>query len=156
VEPVYDSYCGLYCGACPVLSANERGDVEKRAAEWKMSPEELRCWGCKTDVTAVFCTDCEIRRCARERGVEFCSACDEYPCDRLTSFAEDEHPHHSVVLKNLEIIESKGLRSWLDERKERWSCPVCGARFTWYDCKCAGCGATTYDCRDEERDLRGS
>ena len=24
----YDSYCGLYCGACPVLGANERNDQD--------------------------------------------------------------------------------------------------------------------------------
>ncbi|NVM57109.1 MAG: DUF3795 domain-containing protein, partial [Desulfobacterales bacterium] len=64
--------------ACPILGANERADEEwiKKAAEIeKCKPEDLRCMGCKTEVTAVFCTDCRVRRCARQKGVEICSEC---------------------------------------------------------------------------------
>jgi predicted RNA-binding Zn-ribbon protein involved in translation (DUF1610 family) len=153
VDPIYDSYCGLYCGSCPVLLANERGIVERRAAEWKTKLEDLRCFGCRSETNAIFCTDCVVRDCARDRGVKSCSECGEYPCKMLKDFQADEHSHHSVVLKNLETIKEKGLDVWLEEQRARWTCPACGARFTWYDEKCPECGAETYDCRAEERDL---
>ncbi|HUT98453.1 MAG TPA: DUF3795 domain-containing protein [bacterium] len=153
MEPIYDTYCGLYCGACPVVLANERGNVEQRAAEWGMKPEELACFGCRSQTTAVFCTDCGMRLCARNRGIRSCCECGEYPCEILKNFQADEHPHHSVILKNLETIREKGLDAWLAEQAGRWRCPGCGARFTWYDTKCAECGAELYDCRVEERDL---
>jgi len=149
----YDTYCGLYCGACPVLLANETGTVERRAVEWNMKPGELRCLGCRSEMTAVFCTDCVIRPCARDRGITSCCDCSEYPCELLRNFRADEHPHHSVILKNLARIKEKGPDAWLEEQKHRWSCPVCGARFTWYDDRCPECGAETYDCRAEELDL---
>jgi hypothetical protein len=149
----YATYCGLYCGACPILAANERGEVEKRAAEGGVKPEVLRCLGCKSETIAVFCVDCEMRQCARDRGIDSCGECGEYPCKMLESFRADEHPHHSVVLKNLERMKEKGPDAWLEEQKARWSCPACGARFTWYDDRCPECGGETYDCRAEELDL---
>ena len=133
--------------------ANERGEVEKRAEEWGEKPEELSCHGCKTETTAVFCTDCGMRACARKRGLPSCGDCGEYPCEMLVSFQADRHPHHSAVLKNLKTIKEKGLDAWLEEQRARWTCPGCGTRFTWYDVKCPECGAETYDCRAEERDL---
>ena len=151
----YGAYCGLYCGACAILVATERGEVEKllekeEAAAYTV--EQLTCHGCKTDVLACFCADCEMRRCARERGLAFCCDCDDYPCELNKGFQADEHPHHSVVLKNLEAIREGGAEAWLAAQLERWSCPSCGARFTWYDEKCESCGAELYDCRAEERD----
>ncbi len=152
----YGAYCGLYCGACAVLVATERGEVAKlleneEAAEYTV--EQLTCRGCKTDVLACFCTDCEIRLCARERGVAFCCDCDDYPCEHNKAFQADKYAHHSVVLKNLEAIREGGADTWLAAQSDRWKCPSCGARFTWYDKKCDECSAELYDCRAEERDL---
>ena len=114
---------------------------------------DLTCRGCRTVVTASWCTDCEMRLCARERGLAFCSHCDDYPCEHNKAFQADKHPHHSPVLKNLEAIAEGGGEAWLAAQLERWKCPSCGARFTWYDEECEGCGAELYDCRAEERDL---
>jgi ribosomal protein S27AE len=152
----YDTYCGLNCGACPILGANERGDEEwiKKAAESEpCKPEDLRCQGCKTDVTAIFCTDCEIRLCAREKGVEFCHECTDFPCETISNFRNDRHPHHSVIFKNLRTIKGKGLEVWLAKEKKRWSCKKCGARFYWYSEKCSECGAELYNAIKEERNL---
>jgi len=38
----YDTYCGLYCGACEILLANEKGSVEALAQAWNRDPESLR------------------------------------------------------------------------------------------------------------------
>ncbi len=153
----YAAYCGLYCGACAALVATERGAVEKllEHEEPGYTVDDLTCRGCRTDVTACFCTDCEMRRCAREKGVAFCCECDAYPCAPLKNFQADKYPHHSVVLKNLEAVREGGPAAWLAAQLERWRCPACGARFTWYDENCESCGAALYDCRAEERDLKG-
>lgn len=152
----YDTYCGLYCGACDTLLANEQDRVGLLARRWKMSAEALTCRGCKSGVASVWCTKCEIRRCAMARGVEFCFECTDYPCNQLRAFAADDSPHHSVVLKNLEAIRVKGVAAWLEEQKARWSCPQCGTRFSWYDRRCGRCRQRLYDCRGEEADLRSA
>lgn len=149
-----DSYCGLYCGACDVLLVNERGTVEEAAKKWDMNPEEILCHGCKSDVTAIYCKTCDMRECAEDKKVDFCFQCAEYPCDRLVAFKNDEYPHHSVVLKNLETIQEKGVLKWLDEQGTRWSCPECGTRFAWYDESCKKCGNSLYNCKKEEKAIK--
>lgn len=154
----YGAYCGLYCGACAILVATESNEVEKlleREEAAGYTVEQLTCHGCRTDVLACFCADCEMRLCARERGVAFCAGCADYPCVHNRAFQADEHPHHSVVIKNLDAIRERGAGAWLAEQAERWKCPSCGARFTWYEDKCGSCGSELYDCRAEERGLSG-
>jgi hypothetical protein len=151
----YGAYCGLYCGACALLLANERGTVAEllELEEPGYTVEDLTCRGCRTDVVARWCAECEMRRCARERAVAFCSACGDYPCEHNRAFRADEHPHHSAVLKNLAALAADGEEAWLAAQAERWKCPSCGARFTWYEVRCDGCGAALYGCREEEREL---
>ena len=148
-----DAYCGLYCGACDVLQANLRGTVEKLAAEWKMTADELLCHGCRTEVAAVFCRDCTFRACARRKGLEFCAECADYPCEALVAFRNDKHPHHSIVLHNLERISTVGGPAWREEQRARWSCPACGEPFTWYADGCPSCGKPVPNAIQEEREL---
>jgi predicted RNA-binding Zn-ribbon protein involved in translation (DUF1610 family) len=149
----YDTYCGLYCGACAILLANERDEVEKKAKEWKMKPEELKCHGCKTETIASFCVTRDIRKCAEKKKIHFCFQCEEYPCDLLVGFKNDKHPYHSVVLTNLDSIREKGIAEWSDEQEVRWSCTGCGTKLSWYDRTCRKCGNEFYNCQDEEKDL---
>lgn len=152
----YDTYCGLNCGACPILGANERGDedwIQKTAVAWKRSPEDLKCMGCKTDVTATFCANCGMRLCARQKGLEFCVECDDYPCELITNFRNDDAPHHSAVFTNLVQVKENGVEAWLASEKERWACPECGTRFYWYAEKCSKCGAELYNAVAQEKDL---
>ncbi len=152
----YDTYCGLNCGACPVLGANERGDEEwlrKAAEEDECTIDDLRCHGCKTDSTAMYCTGCEMRFCAKDKGLEYCSECTDFPCEIITDFRNDRHPHHSAIFKNLRTIREKGLKTWLEEERVRWLCPECGTRFYWYSQYCSGCGIELYNSSKEEKDL---
>jgi hypothetical protein len=150
----YDTYCGLYCGACDVILANEGGYADKLAEEWHRESEELRCHGCKTEICAIFCLKCEIRQCAQQKNVEFCFQCGKYPCTRILAFRNDKNPHHSVILKNLKIIEKRGTHHWLEEQKMRWSCPKCGERFSWYARTCENCGVELFNCEEEEKELK--
>jgi len=88
------SYCGLLCSDCGAYIATVADDDEKRAEvarQWSemyeanLSPSDINCEGCLSDGPRVFhhATVCEIRKCAKAKGVVNCGHCDEYPCDRL-------------------------------------------------------------------------
>jgi hypothetical protein len=50
----------------------------------KTSPEDVGdCDGCKAETGRLFCTDCQIRICAVEKGIANCAYCDDYPCQQL-------------------------------------------------------------------------
>jgi len=88
-------YCGIICSDCPVLIATQKNDdaERKRVAEIftkqygkEYKPENINCEGCIGDSTRIFsyCNICEIRKCGREKNVENCAYCPEYPCEKLS------------------------------------------------------------------------
>jgi len=111
--------CGLYCGACGATD----------------------CGGCRSDRVDETVTQCKFRRCAREKTVEFCCFCGEYPCKELSTFMHDQWPHHWTMEPNLEYIRANGRQAWLAAQEEQWSCPNCGAQTFWFQKSCA-CGQT--------------
>jgi hypothetical protein len=149
----YDSYCGLYCGACPILKANVEGTVVTKAEEWELPAADLVCNGCKSKINAGLSADCVMRLCAQDHGLESCGDCDDFPCGTIQTFERDGYPHHTLVIANQRAICMYGVDAWLEKQKERWSCPKCGEGFTWYEEECAKCGAELYDACAEEEDL---
>jgi hypothetical protein len=152
MRPRFDSYCGIYCGACPVMAANLKGNVEEKAQEWGMKAKDIVCNGCKARTNAKFCKECVMRLCARDRGVDFCADCEEYPCPSFQTFQRDRYPHHTLIAPNLATICKLGVETWLEQQKKRWSCPKCGTPFTWYEEECQSCGEKLYDACAEEDD----
>ncbi|MBN1619402.1 DUF3795 domain-containing protein [candidate division WOR-3 bacterium] len=148
-----DSYCGLYCGACDILSAFKKSLDTGQKAQWSELPKqfqslpfdtkksEIKCYGCKTDVVFDGCSHCLIRKCAAKKtGIETCLDCEKYPCWRhkLTGLVkkvfglEKKLPHHKDIKPNLEFIRQNGIDKWLNEQEKKWTCPSCGERLTWY------------------------
>jgi predicted RNA-binding Zn-ribbon protein involved in translation (DUF1610 family) len=129
MEFLLDGYCGLYCGACPILLATRNRTGEQA------------CHGCKTDRNPEWCATCELKACARKRGVEFCYLCAEYPCGKLERFTNSaEYPYHSEVYDYMKTIQTEGAAAWLEHMKTRWSCPACGKDASWWDQTCTQCG----------------
>ncbi|MDT8717537.1 DUF3795 domain-containing protein [Clostridium sp. 19966] len=87
----YISYCGMLCQECPIYVATKNNDVqakEKLAIQCStkdivFTTEDMTCQGCfweKNDSTKM-CGACEIRNCAKDKSVDNCGLCKEYPCD---------------------------------------------------------------------------
>ncbi len=149
-----DSFCGLYCGACDIFLARRKGTLPELARKWGRTARDLTCPGCKTEIVSIYCRECSIKACAREKKLDYCFQCSLFPCEELVNFNNDQHPHHSIVLHNLALIREKGLGEWLGEQEKRWQCPNCNTAFSWYDSKCPACGGKVKSCIEEE-ELRG-
>ena len=109
--------CGIYCGACGATD----------------------CGGCWSDEIDETIEQCKFRICSKEKNLEFCCYCDEYPCDELNKFMHDKWPHHWTIKSNLEFIKKHSKEEWLKAQKKEWSCDNCGTRIVWYQKKCT-CG----------------
>lgn len=155
----YDSWCGIYCGACDVLVSCESRAGTGEVAPWEALPErfrrylpirgELVCHGCKTDRVFAGCAVCAVRTCAsRTPGIGTCLDCSSYPCLRHRFMGalrwvfrlERKLPHLTEVGPNLAAIRRDGLTRWLEAQDARWRCPECGERYTWYQPDCRSCG----------------
>lgn len=130
------AYCGLFCESCPLYKETERflnGEIDE--------PDEI-CRGCNSDTHGRWCSQCDIKACAKGKDHRFCFECAEYPCSRLKEFAENtDYPYHEEIYENLKYIKKHGPYRWEDQQKKRWSCHKCGTPFHWWQTKCPECGA---------------
>jgi hypothetical protein len=158
----YDSYCGVYCGACDIMNAKSNEDrvlviqsLENNLPDWHATPEQIHCSGCKTDNAFIYCSKCPFRDCAKSKKVEFCIECDEFPCQPYNQLvmAADKIPvlkHHKANMKNLKYIKTKGLDEWLVDQEAKWKCPNCGASFSRNEEKCGSCQHNLKGIKDYE------
>jgi hypothetical protein len=156
----YDTYCGLYCGACDIMSAFKRAVERNENAKWEDIAPDLRknipkpktdaivCYGCKSDTVFAGCSKCLIRKCAKTKmHVETCFQCTRFPCARFRIFSlirklmQRRLPHLRSMYANQACIQDKGIAAWLSEQQERWKCPNCATPFTWYGKVCTSCGS---------------
>ena len=103
--------CGLVCLECPTFIATQKNDDKMReetAKKWSemfhsdIKPADINCDGCTSNSTRLFnyCGQCEIRKCAKEKGVKNCAYCAEYPCEKLAAFQKNA-PEAKVVLDDI-------------------------------------------------------
>lgn len=138
-----DSYCGIYCGACSILMHGETGRADGFVDCLGGVPARaIACGGCKSDSRWAGCVTCGFRDCVREKGVAHCADCADYPCKMYGKWqaAANFLPHVREAASSLETIRREGVDGWLAAQKERWSCPGCGAPFSWYKSHCGSCG----------------
>jgi len=110
--------CGLDCFNCPRYLANDNEVLRQEiATKTGTDPAEVTCEGCRNKGGVVAfqkrTEPCNVYRCTAEKGLTFCSECDEFPCDHLHPYAEMATvvPHNTKVF-NLCLIKKMGHESW--------------------------------------------
>ncbi len=127
------TYCGLYCELC---SARVRIPKQAAALQQSMTEEGWLYWGhTAPDFTEFWrfleglhaqggcggCRagggfpGCQIRICARERGLELCSQCPDFPCDHVEAMGA----RYPALIADNRRLQTVGLEQWLAEQNER-------------------------------------
>jgi hypothetical protein len=127
------TYCGLYCGLCAEraripghAAALQQAMAEEGWPSWGQSVpgftefwqflEGLQarggCPGCRADGGF---PQCRIRICARERGIDRCSACPDFPCGHVEALGAI-YPTLIADNRRLQVV---GPAQWLSEQQER-------------------------------------
>ncbi len=70
------------------------------------------CPGCRQQGGPPFCS---IRKCARQRGIDVCVFCDEYPCRRIEGIAKG----YPTLIADGKRMKEIGLEPWIAEQEER-------------------------------------
>ena len=137
----FAAVCGLYCPGCTLYigSTEEPERLAGIAGRFGVSVEEARCYGCRSDVRSFYCQTCEIKKCADDRGVQFCAHCADYPCDMLREF-QAQRPHRAELFEDGASIREAGWDQWFGEVRKRYACPECLAINSAYDLACRKCG----------------
>jgi len=122
--------CGMDCGGC-------LGYLR----------EKNHCPGCRLNIdpSSNYCRKCIIKNCDQIASNEsgFCYECTKYPCTRLKNLDKRyRNKYHMSMLENLETIKSKGLKAFVKQNTQRWTCAECGARLCVHREQCPECGVT--------------
>ncbi len=136
------TYCGLYCGLCAqCCRIPQRAQSLQQAMRlegydywgkeipgfepfWKflsgLAESESRC-SCRSGECGP--SFCEIRKCARSKGIEVCVFCGEYPCKLIAALAA----RYPTLLADGRRMKKVGLDVWIDEQEERRRSGFCYA-----------------------------
>ncbi|WP_035254734.1 DUF3795 domain-containing protein [Desulfatiglans anilini] len=149
INPEYLAPCGLYCGVCAILYAERDGNRKfkerlvdvykgKLPDSGNLSADDIRCKGCLSDDPFLFCRECAIKACTREKGYTGCHQCDAFPCRLI-----DEFPMpvgRKVMLRAIPYWRKHGTEKWVAEEEARYHCPACGHRLFRGAKRCNQCG----------------
>jgi len=139
------SVCGLYCEACGIYLATQENDTNKilhYALVLNQSYDETLCDGCRAERKSSHCAKmCSFIICANEKVIEFCGACNEYPCQELSDF-QSKMPHRVELFESQNQIQKIGWEKWAFEMHEKFSCPNCDTVNSAYDITCRKCNQT--------------
>ena len=128
-------YCGLYCGLCA-----HRNRIPKRARllqetlhdegmdSWYRFVPSMKetfpvFWKFLEQLARMDCTcrtwggppNCKIRMCAKEKKVDTCPLCEEYPCELINNLAE----HYVMLIQDGRRLQKIGLDAWVKEQETR-------------------------------------
>jgi len=129
------AYCGLYCGLCasrnriPQRAKLLRETLHEEGMDWWYKYDDSMkdtfpvFWEFLNNLIKTDCTcrggggppDCKIRNCVREKGVEACPFCDEYPCGMIEGLAEQ----YVSAIQDGKRLKRIGLKTWTAEQEER-------------------------------------
>ena len=121
--------CGLDCFNCQFYLAHKDEEakraVEELSAQLKIPFDVMLCHGCRAHDGIIplqqhlFGEDhrCAAYECFKQRSVDHCGQCDDFPCDNLHPYADkaDVLPHNTKVF-NLCLINKMGLEKWAESK----------------------------------------
>ncbi len=123
--------CGLWCGVCSIYIAHRDNNTKFKE---KLLPvyrgfakdvDDIACTGCLSNGTVFpVCRACAIKKCCKEKNIEGCHQCDEFPCKFIDNFPIPVGK--KVILRAIPFWREHGTEIFVEEEKKRYHCPECG------------------------------
>lgn len=127
------SVCSLNCAKCDMYHASHGNEkLRDEIIEWfkkerneTIKPEQVRCEGCRGPLDAHWSSDCKMMLCAKERGLQYCFQCKDFPCTNVNEFGSDGISHHKKTVENSKRMKEIGIEAWIAEQKRKGQCVFC-------------------------------
>jgi len=92
------------------------------------------------------CVVCKIKNCEKIEAIKpkYCFKCDKFPCTRLKQLDKRYRTKYRMsMIENLEKIRESGIRRFIKQEKQRWTCQHCGGIICVHRENCLFCGRKT-------------
>jgi len=112
--------CGLDCFNCQIYEGNITDELAKMIHQKLGVPKEMiPCKSCRKEDGKHFhlsAEGCATLNCVKNKGVELCADCADFPCTMLAPTADGASTYpHNMKVYNLCRINSIGLERWIEE-----------------------------------------
>lgn len=141
--------CGLYCGVCAIHIADRDNNLKfkERLVDvykpFSKTIEDIKCNGClsenKEDIFG-YCQLCPIRDCIKNKEIEGCYQCDDFPCKFIKNFPIPVGK--KVILRAIPRWREIGTEKWVEEEEKRYHCPECNNPLFRGAKRCNECGVS--------------
>ncbi|MFW9876671.1 MAG: DUF3795 domain-containing protein [Candidatus Thorarchaeota archaeon] len=123
--------CGLYCGVCRIYKAHQEKDIKFKKEilptlndYGAKSVEDIACTGCLSDgVIFHFCRTCSIKDCIKDKKIEGCYLCNDFPCKIIINWPDPRDK--KIMLRTIPAWRDLGTEKWVIEEEKRYKCPRC-------------------------------
>jgi len=119
METKYIAYCGYNCKKCPVYIATINEDIDllrqivitPGVSNRELDIKNIGCFGCcNNDSVNHLCLNCTIRLCAKEKNIQSCGYCNEFPCVKLNYISSSTMDYLKSINENFK------KRRWIYEK----------------------------------------
>lgn len=100
------AYCGINCGTCPLYVATVNNNTSmkedirlkyEKIYNRSIDIKEMECNGCKSDKKFSLSRACNITPCNISKGIDTCSQCRSFKCDRIKKFYDWQEKNETQV-----------------------------------------------------------
>ena len=123
--------CGLYCGVCSIYIAHRDDNQKFKQLLMKVykpfvkDANDIACTGCLSDgIVFPVCQVCSIKKCCKEKNIEGCHQCDDFPCKFIENFPIPVGK--KVIMRAIPTWRELGTEKFVEEEEKRYHCPSCG------------------------------
>ena len=133
MDKQFACYCGLYCENCAVKvkvfpAAKVFYDEMKKAGFdnvvnnipggdgfWTFLKDIAENWVCLSCREGSGNPGCRVRKCAREKNVEMCALCQNYPCELIDNFDAG----YPTLKHDNALLRGQGWETWAEMQDRR-------------------------------------
>ena len=121
--------CGMNCGICIGFFGYAMNGRKRKTT----------CIGCRPrDKSCAFLK----KHCKRllKKEIEYCYECNDFPCKYLDALDKRYREKYDMsMIENLKFIKEEGMNRFLEQQKEKYTCPECGGVICVHNKTCYGC-----------------
>lgn len=115
--------CGIDCFNCELFKDNVTDEFQTRlSGNTKIPKDQISCKGCVDGNICLFLKingqTCKTLDCVKEKGVDYCFECNDFPCAFLMPLANGaEKFPQNIKLYNLCMMKKIGIERWKKQAK---------------------------------------
>lgn len=86
------------------------------------------------------CRMCKIKDCVNLKEITYCYECLEYPCKLIKNLEKSYNKRYRAsLIENSILVKEHGLKVFMKEQKEKYTCLKCQGIISIHDRECSEC-----------------